>query len=248
MSALELSSKYREWIREAAKRADLQLLPEQEEQLLEFISHLLEKNRVMDLTNITKAEELGVKHLLDSWMLLPLIDQQVSANRLSLADVGSGAGFPGLPLKIVRPRLEVILLDSQKKRVDFLTETIGRLELSGIQAIRMRAEEAGRDRRFRDAFDIVTARAVAALPQLAELCLPLVRPGGIFLAMKGQADEETDSARSAIAQLSGQLRAVQEYVLPGTDMMRSLLVIEKISPTKPAFPRSYAKIKKNPLK
>lgn len=245
MSAFILSSEYKKWVQEAAQRAGLSLFTEQEEKLFSFIAHLLEKNRVMDLTNITEAEDLGLKHLLDSWLLLPIIDKKESG--LSLADVGSGPGFPALPLKIARPQLEVLMLDSQKKRVDFLTETIKKLELTGIQAIWMRAEEAGRDSRYRDSFDIVTARAVAALPRLVELCLPLVRPGGVFLAMKGLADEETDSAKSAISQLSGRLIDIHKYVLPGTDMKRSLLVIEKTSPTRQAFPRSFTKIKKNPL-
>ncbi|HHU07078.1 MAG TPA: 16S rRNA (guanine(527)-N(7))-methyltransferase RsmG [Clostridiaceae bacterium] len=255
MSSFTLTSEYKKWTNEAAHRAGLQLLPDQEEKLLDFISHLLDKNQVMDLTNITAAEDMGIKHLLDSWLLLPFIDKQESklsqvnhhSSKLSLADVGSGAGFPGLPLKIARPQLEVVLFDSQRKRIDFLTEAVEKLEMTGIQAVWMRAEEAGRDQRFRDSFDIVTARAVAALPQLVEICLPLVKPGGVFLAMKGQADEEIDSAGSAIKKLSGQLKDIHEYVLPETDMKRSLLVIEKLSPTKPTYPRSFARIKKNPL-
>lgn len=251
-----VSSNYKYWLDEAAKRAELMLSSTQVRQILLYIELLLAKNKVMDLTNITEPEELGIKHLLDSWMLLPEVDR-ISHLRdkektwtdqlVTLVDVGSGAGFPGMVLKLVRPELEVLLLDAQRKRIDFLQECIEKLELSGIVAKQMRAEVAGRRPEFRDKFDLATARAVAALPQLVELCLPLVKPGGVFLAMKGQ-DNEANSARQAIAQLSGRLNKVWEYLLPATDMRRSLVVIEKIAPTDKIYPRSFARIKNKPLR
>lgn len=295
MSAFD-SAAYEYWIDEAARRAGLVLSSAQTGQLLCFIELLLAKNKVMDLTNITEPEELAIKHLLDSWQLLPAIDhllQQRDKSQVrprteehtqtgqtethtqtkahidtqthiqpqahtqahtdaqrstppALVDVSSGAGFPGLPLKLARPELQVLLLDAQRKRVDFLRECLERLGLTGIEARQLRAEAAGRLPELRDGFDLVTARAVAALPQLAELCLPLAAPGGYFLAMKGRTDE-VDQARPAVRKLSGRISQVKQYLLPGTDMRRSLIIIEKIAPTAKLYPRSFARIKNNPL-
>lgn len=258
MSAFD-SAAYEYWIDEAARRAGLVLSSVQTGQLLCFIELLLAKNKVMDLTNITEPEELAIKHLLDSWLLLPAIDHLLQqrdksqahtdtliSNPPALADVGSGAGFPGLPLKLARPELRVLLLDAQRKRVDFLRECLEKLELTGIEARQLRAEAAGRLPELRDGFDLVTARAVAAWPQLAELCLPLAAPGGYFLAMKGRTDE-VDQAGPAVNKLSGRIREVKQYLLPGTDMQRSLIIIEKIAPTAKLYPRSFARIKNNPL-
>lgn len=302
MSAFD-SAAYEYWIDEAARRAGLVLSSARTGQLLCFIELLLAKNKVMDLTNITEPEELAIKHLLDSWLLLPAIDHllqqrdktqarpqthtqtgqtqthtqtgqtethtqtkahtdtqthiqpqahtqaHTDAQRSTppaLVDVGSGAGFPGLPLKLARPELQVLLLDAQRKRVDFLRDCLAKLELTGIEARQLRAEEAGRLPELRDGFDLVTARAVAAWPQLAELCLPLAAPGGYFLAMKGRTDE-VDQARPAVNKLSGRIREVRQYLLPGTDMQRSLIIIEKIAPTAKLYPRSFARIKNNPL-
>ncbi len=280
MSAFD-SAAYEYWLDEAARRAGLVLSSAQTGHLLCFIEMLLAKNKVMDLTNITEAEELALKHLLDSWLLLPVIDcllpqrkqRQTSISQkdtcaaaqnehqndqtqtqtqtqesapITLVDVGSGAGFPGLPLKLVRPELQVLLLDAQRKRVAFLCECLEKLELTGIEARQLRAEEAGRLPELRDSFDLVTARAVAALPQLAELCLPLAAPGGYFLAMKGR-NAEADQARPAVTKLSGRICEVKSYLLPGTDMQRSLIIIEKIAPTAKVYPRSFARIKNNPL-
>lgn len=281
MSAFD-SAAYEYWLDEAARRAGLVLSSAQTGHLLCFIEMLLAKNKVMDLTNITEPEELALKHLLDSWLLLPVIDRLLQQRKqwqtlsvsqkencataqdeqqddqaqtqtqtqesapVTLVDVGSGAGFPGLPLKFVRPELQVLLLDAQHKRVDFLCECLEKLELTGIEARQLRAEEAGRLPELRDSFDLVTARAVAALPQLAELCLPLTAPGGYFLAMKGRTDE-ADQARPAVTKLSGRICEVKRYLLPGTDMQRSLIIIEKIAPTAKVYPRSFARIKNNPL-
>ncbi|NLK02688.1 MAG: 16S rRNA (guanine(527)-N(7))-methyltransferase RsmG [Clostridiaceae bacterium] len=281
MSAFD-SAAYEYWLDEAARRAGLVLSSAQTGHLLCFIEMLLAKNKVMDLTNITEPEELALKHLLDSWLLLPVIDRLLQQRKqrqtlsvsqkencataqdeqqddqaqtqtqtqesapVTLVDVGSGAGFPGLPLKFVRPELQVLLLDAQRKRVDFLCECLEKLELTGIEARQLRAEEAGRLPELRDSFDLVTARAVAALPQLAELCLPLTASGGYFLAMKGRTDE-ADQARPAVTKLSGRICEVKRYLLPGTDMQRSLIIIEKIAPTAKVYPRSFARIKNNPL-
>lgn len=157
------------------------------EQFDKYCALLVEWNKVMNLTAIVDPDEVAVKHFADSLTLLPYLDR---AGTRSLIDVGTGAGFPGLPLKIMRPELEVTLLDSLEKRVRFLNAVIGELGLSGIRTIHARAEDAGRDRKLRGQFDAATARAVAPMNVLCEFCLPFVRPGGRFLAMKGPAQED----------------------------------------------------------
>jgi 16S rRNA (guanine527-N7)-methyltransferase len=152
-----------------------------------------------------------------------------------------------LPLKIARPDLQVVLLDSLSKRVKFLNAVIVELHLDGISARHGRAEEAAQLPEFRQQFDIATARAVASLPVLCEYCLPFVRIGGAFLAMKGQSAENWHDARGAIKTLGGELAEIREFDLPGTDMKRTILVIRKISPTLPAYPRKAGKPEKEPL-
>lgn len=236
---------YEKWLLEAAQRARLELSAKQLEQLLVFCSFLLEKNKLMNLTSITGPEELAVKHFLDSWMLLPLLDQKKQVK--SFANVGSGAGFPGIALKIVRPEIEMVLIDAREKRVSFLAEAIEKLELKGIKALHLRAEEAGRDPDFRDKFSVVAARAVAALPRLVELCLPLVARSGRFYAMKAEAQAEIDQSLAAISQLAGSLRKAHQFFLPGTEMKRTIIEIEKMDFTPQKYPRSFAQIKSKPL-
>ena len=232
----------------AAGLADLGLLdrvPEQApSQLAEYGHLLLEKNQVMNLTAITDPVKVAQLHMLDCAALLTCADFE---NR-ALLDVGTGAGFPGLPLKILVPSLQVTLLDSLNKRVDWLAQVSAQLSLTGIRVIHARAEEQALEKGFRDSFDLVTARAVAELRLLCELCLPLVKPGGKFLAMKSvESDAELAASQHAIAILGGAVEAVRDYAIPGTDVRHRLIVVEKVKKTPEKYPRMFAKIKKNPL-
>ena len=207
---------------------------------------LLEKNQVMNLTAITDPVDVVRLHMLDCAALLSVPGVELEGKRL--LDVGTGAGFPGVVLKMLLPSLEVVLLDSLKKRLDWLEEVCGTLGLEGIRVLHARAEEQGHCAGFRDGFDVVTSRAVASLELLAELCLPFVKVGGVFLAMKSvECDEEMSRAAQGIRWLGGALRPVWEYVIPGTEVAHRVVIVEKIAPTPKGFPRRWAKIQKAPL-
>lgn len=212
------------------------------ERLRAYYEYLSERNAVMDLTAITGEEDTARLHFLDCCALLTAAD---FAGK-SLIDVGSGAGFPGLPLKIMSPTTRVTLVDSLRKRVDFTTECIARLGLEGIDSLCLRAEEAPLE--MRESYDIGASRAVAKLNLLLELVLPFVRPGGVFLAMKGpDCDEEAAGAANAAGQLGGRIREIRRYTIPGTDVRHSIVVVDKLSPTPPQFPRRWARMQKKPL-
>ena len=203
---------------------------------------LLEWNRVMNLTAITAKTDVARLHFLDSCALAALAD----FHGKSVIDVGTGAGFPGLPLRLVEPSLKLTLLDAQRKRTDFLQAVRDALRLSDVEIVHGRAEEYAAQRR--EAFDIAVSRAVAALPVLAELCLPFVRVGGRFLSMKSvNCDAELSEAKRAVETLGGAVVQVLDYNIPGTDIPRRLIDIEKRRPTPPRYPRPFAKNKKAPL-
>ena len=215
------------------------LSPAQIDTFCAFGQALIEKNRVMNLTAITEPQAVAELHFLDCIALLGAADFK---NR-RVIDVGCGAGFPGVPLKIAEPSIDLTLLDSLGKRMTWLRETLPGL---GVEAnvVTARAEEYVRD--CREQYDIAVSRAVARLNILAELCLPYVKTGGYFLAMKGaMADEEMDEARRGIAQLGGRIVRVYEY--PVADAVHRVVVTQKVRPTPPQYPRAFAKIKKSPL-
>ena len=210
--------------------------------LLTFAQMLLEKNQVMNLTAITEPTAVMQLHLLDCAAVLTMADLRGK----SVVDVGTGAGFPGMPLQILEPTAKLTLLDSLNKRIGFLQEVCDALGLKQTRCVHARAEEYARE--HREKFDFATSRAVAALNVLCELALPMVKVGGAFLAMKSvDCDEELRQAKSAIAQLGGSVESVQDYTIPGTDVRHRLVVIRKVKPTPVSFPRSFAKIKKSPL-
>ena len=210
--------------------------------LEKFSTMLLEKNAVMNLTAITEPAQVATLHLLDSLSVLRGAD--FSGRRV--VDVGTGAGFPGMPLAIARSDVSVTLLDSLGKRVRFLEEARQALGLANVTCVHGRAEEFAGD--HRESFDIAVSRAVANLSVLCELCLPLVRVGGVFLAMKSTGCEaEVDAAGRAIRLRGGALRESLDYVIPGTDVTHRLVVIAKVSPTPKKYPRAFAQIKKQPL-
>ncbi|MBQ6116544.1 MAG: 16S rRNA (guanine(527)-N(7))-methyltransferase RsmG [Oscillospiraceae bacterium] len=210
--------------------------------LAEFAGAVLEKNKVMNLTAITDPADFAALHLLDSACLLTMADFRGR----SVVDVGTGAGFPGVPLRLLEPDFDLTLLDSLGKRVTFLRQTCAQMGLERVEAVHARAEEFAADRR--ESFDLAVSRAVAALNVLSELTLPLVRVGGSFLAMKAvDSDAEIAAARGAIGKLGGRIREIRDYAVPTTDVKHRVVIIDKVRPTPSAYPRPFAKIKKNPL-
>lgn len=220
-----------------AQRLGISLKDPQLDQFCLFGEELIEKNKVMNLTAITEPQAVAKLHFADCLALLNFED----FGGKTVIDVGCGAGFPGVPLKLGEPSLHLTLLDSLQKRVNWLKETLAKL---GVEAecVSARAEEYG----HREEFDIATSRAVARLNILAELCLPFVKVGGCFLAMKAAAaEEELAEAEDAISRLGGKLEAVKSYEIDGAS--RCVLVIRKVKPTPHAYPRRFAKIKQQPL-
>lgn len=223
------------------------ITPEAAEKLDAYAKLLVEWNEKMNLTAITQPEEILVKHFADSLTLLPLLPK----GPVRLIDVGTGAGFPGVPLKVARPEMNLTLLDSLNKRLVFLEAVCAAL---GIEAARVhaRAEEGGRQPALRERFEVATARAVASLPTLCEYCLPFVKVGGVFLAMKGpDGPEEANVAAPAVKLLGGKIREIRSVTLPplGGEPAgrRCVVVVEKLAPTPERFPRQSAKIAKEPL-
>ena len=215
-----------------------------------YAAMLRKWNEKMNLTNIVDDQGIAIRHFIDSLTLVAHIENEEKKqgrSELTLIDVGTGAGFPGIPLKVTMPELRITLLDSLKKRINFLDAVCEQLQLSGIETVHSRAEDGAKNKQFREKFDIATARAVASLPTLCEYCLPYVKVGGVFLAMKGHAEEEIEQARKAIVTLGGTIEDVHEFVLPGTDMRRTILLIRKIRPTPASYPRSQGKADKEPI-
>ena len=197
----------------------------QTELLYQLTQEMLRVNAYMNLTAITEYADVILKHYVDSLTVSPMIPQ-----RVSVADIGCGAGFPSLPLAICRPDLSILALDSTEKRIQYVKETAKLLNCENLEAIAMRAEEGGKGA-YREQFDVCTARAVASLPALSELCLPFVRVGGTFLAMKGKkGEEELQEASSAIKKLGGEIEDIIRYNLPCGDK-RNLVIIRKITTT-----------------
>ncbi len=211
--------------------------------LCEFSRRLLEKNEVMNLTAITDPDEVARRHLLDCAALLTVCP---FAGK-SVVDVGTGAGFPGMVLRILAPDFDLTLLDSLGKRISWLRETCRDMGLERVDCVHARAEEFARE--HREQFDIAASRAVAQLNLLCELSLPLVKVGGVFLAMKAQdSDAEIENARGAIGQLGGRIRELRDYPVPTTELVHRVVVIEKLRPTPAQFPRPFSKIKNKPLR
>lgn len=226
------------------KEAGLSFSEKQLEQFSLYFDLLIETNKVMNLTAITEPEEVAVKHIIDS---LLAYDEKVFPGKL-LADVGTGAGFPGIPLKIYCPKLKVVLLDSLAKRLKFLDNVIETLGLKDITCVHLRAEDAGQNKDHREKYDLVTARAVARLSVLSEYCLPLVKQGGYFIAMKGSKFvEEIAEGRTAVGILGGEIISAEEVKLPGLDDGRAIIRIRKIKKTPVKYPRKAGVPEKQPL-
>lgn len=220
---------------------DLNLTKEQYDKLSIYGEFLVEYNKNVNLTAIVEPEEIWKKHFLDS--IYPLSLYEILENA-SIIDVGTGAGFPGVPMAIYKDDIALTMLDSLKKRLVFLEMLAKKTGLENWQCVHGRAEEAGHDKNFREAFDVATARAVAALPVLCEYCMPFVKVGGVFLALKGPGEDGT-SAANAIEILGGKLEAEYKYNIYGEE--RRLIVIRKISQTPTNYPRKSKKIQQKPL-
>ena len=214
-------------------------------QLAQYGRMLLEKNQVMNLTAIREPEGVARLHSLDCAALLKFCNFEGK----TLIDVGTGAGFPGMVLKILVPSLKINLLDSLSKRLDWLTEVYEDLDgVDSITTVHGRAEEFALEKGFRDSFDFAAARAVANLRVLCELCLPFVKVGGRFLAMKSvDSGQELENAAHAVKLLGGKVVQVEDYPIPGTEITHRLIVVEKLAPTLKGYPRRWAKIQKEPL-
>lgn len=221
---------------EKTSKLEIQLKEEQLNQLEKFYELLISWNEKMNLTRITEKEEVYLKHFYDSLTLVKVIDLN---QNLTLCDVGSGAGFPGIVLKIVFPNLKIILIDSLLKRVNYLNEIIKELGLLDIEAIHTRAEDYAKT--HREEYDIVTARAVANLKSLSELCIPMVKEQGYFISMKGNIGQELEDSKSIIGTLGGKLEEVKEFILPIENSNRTLIKIKKVKKTNIVYPRKKIK-------
>ena len=231
---------------EKVKELSIVLNDKQIQQFEQYYNILVEWNKVMNLTAITEYEEVVEKHFLDSLTIVNAIHVKKIE---TLIDVGTGAGFPGIPLKIAFPHLKVTLLDSLNKRIKFLNEVINLLELNDIKAIHGRAEDYAKQAEYREQYDICVSRAVANLATLSEYCLPYVKVDGLFVPYKsGEIDEELKSSEKAVSILGGKVEEVVKFQLPGTDIGRSFVKIHKIKETKKKYPREAGMATKEPLK
>ena len=234
-----------ERLREKAAAFGIKLSDHQLEQFETYYEMLVEKNKVMNLTAITEKNEVIDKHFADS---LALIKSGVSLTGQKILDIGTGAGFPGIPLKIAFPELEIVLLDSLNKRIKFLNEVIEALGLEKITAIHGRAEDFAKQKEYREQFDYVVSRAVANLTVLSEYCLPYVKIGGTFISYKsGTVQEEAEEAEKAINILGGQVKDITYFKLPDSEIDRSLVIINKKKSTPGKYPRKAGTPLKEPL-
>ena len=228
------------------KELNIQINEIQKKQFDTFYSMLVEWNKVMNLTGITEYEEVIEKHFVDSLSIVNIFDlYEIN----TVIDVGTGAGFPGIPLKIAFPHLKITLLDSLNKRINFLDSVIDELKLDGIYTIHGRAEDFAKKDDYRERYDLCVSRAVANLSTLSEYYLPYIRVGGMFISYKsGDVDDEVLESKKAISILGGKLDNVVKFQLPGTDINRSFIKIEKIKNTGKKYPRKAGLPSKEPLK
>ncbi|MEG2440486.1 MAG: 16S rRNA (guanine(527)-N(7))-methyltransferase RsmG [Acetivibrio sp.] len=232
-------------IKEEIEKLEIQLSDKQAEQFLKYYELLIEWNSFMNLTAITEYEEVIVKHFVDSLQLVKVLNLK---EEYKILDLGTGAGFPGIPLKIVFPNLKITLLDSLNKRVKFLNEVIDELQLDGIETIHGRAEDYGREKAYREQYDICVSRAVANLSTLSEYCIPYVKIGGFFISYKsGKIEEELENSKNAVKLFGGKIERVETFHLTDTEMERSLVVIKKSKETSKLYPRNAGKPSKEPI-
>lgn len=234
-----------EQLKRKSEQLEVELTEHQLEQFKTYYEMLIEKNKVMNLTAITEKDEVIDKHFIDSISLNKAVD---TTKPLKILDLGTGAGFPGIPLKIAYPNLKITLLDSLNKRIKFLQEVIEELGLQEIEGIHGRAEDFAKQPAYREQYDLCVSRAVANLATLSEYCLPYVKEGGCFISYKsGAVEEEVNQSKKAIAELGGRIKEVIAFTLPKTDIERTFVVIEKVKKTPKKYPRKAGLPSKEPL-
>ena len=233
-----------EQMQEKSMDLGVRFLVEQTEQFFEYMNLLIEWNEKMNLTSIIEPEEIILKHFIDSITILKEIE-----DNSKVVDVGTGAGFPGIPLSIMNPTLKITLVDSLNKRLIFLQEVVNKLNLKNVEIVHARAEEFGQNKKYRESFDISTSRAVANLSTLSEYLIPLVKVGGKVISMKAsEAQEEINEAKKAIQVLGGKIERIDEFNLPQSDIGRTVILIKKEEKTPNKFPRKPGTPSKEPIK
>lgn len=230
-------------LRELANKINIDLDDEKISKFMLYKNLLQEWNEKINLTAITEDREIIIKHFIDSLTVIKYIPENAS-----VIDVGTGAGFPGIPVKIAKENTDITLLDSLNKRLIYLNEVIDKCELKDISTVHGRAEDFGNNIEYREKYDIAIARAVANLTTLTELCLPFVKIGGSFIAMKGSSIEEIEEAKKAIEVLGGEIKKVDKFILPETDMERNIVIIKKIKNTPKQYPRKAGIPANKPIK
>lgn len=232
-------------LQEAFSAAGFVLSERQTEQFRQYFELLIDWNQRINLTAIEDPVDVVDKHFIDS-VLTMKVSGSLAGKRL--IDVGTGAGFPGVPLKIMAPELSLCLFDSLQKRINFLTELCSSLDLSDVEMVHGRAEEFGRNSDYREQYDLATARAVAKLPVLAELCLPFVKVGGVFIALKGpELEQELNESKKALQEMGGKIMRVENIKLGHDQYERNLVVVEKMKPTPKKYPRKAGTPQKSPI-
>lgn len=212
-----------------------------------YCHNLLEWNQVMNLTTITEIDQIYIKHFLDSLSVHKYLPSSEFQGK-RVVDIGTGAGFPGLPLAIVNMKTEFTLIDSLNKRVRFLEDTIQKLSIQNVTCIHSRAEDAGHDKQLRESFDFCCSRAVANLATLSEYCLPFLKPGGLFVSYKAEkAQEEIQNGTKAIERLGGKIESIHSFTIPGTDIGRTIVLIRKVKNTPKQYPRKAGTPSKKPI-
>lgn len=221
----------------------------QKEQFVRFYEMLVEKNKVMNLTAITEFEEVIVKHFIDSLAIVKIVPKDILNSDIKIIDIGTGAGFPGIPLKIAFPNIRITLLDSLNKRINFLKEVCEELKLENVEFIHGRSEDFGKNPQYREKYNLCVSRAVANLATLSEFCIPFVEVGGSFVSYKaGDCGEEIKESAKAVDKLGGKVEESIEYTVPTSDLNRVLLKIKKEKATPKAYPRKAGTPSKEPIR
>lgn len=235
-----------DFLKEYIQKIGIELSQDKIDKLIKYYELLVEKNKVMNLTAITEYKDVVIKHFADSLSIIKAVNMSEVTN---IIDIGTGAGFPGMVLKIVFPDVKITLLDSLNKRVNFLNEVITELHLKDINAIHGRAEDYAHNDIYREKYDLCVSRAVANLSTLSEYCIPYVKVGGKFVSYKaGECEEEINNAKKAVNMLGGKIEETVDFILPETDISRTFVVIDKLRNTSVKYPRKSGLPSKEPLK
>ena len=239
-----MDNRFKEKITDLLKEIDVQINDDEINKFYKYMSLLLEWNEKINLTAITEQDEIILKHFVDCITSMKYLNEKES-----VIDVGTGAGFPGIPLAIMKTQNNFTLVDSLNKRINFLNDVKEKINLKNVQTIHARAEDFGQDKKYRENFDVAVSRAVANLSTLSEYLIPLVKVGGKVICMKGSSiEEEVKDAEYAIKELGGRITSIEKFNLPGTDMGRNIIIIEKVKQTPSKYPRKAGMPAKQPLK